>query len=92
LPMSCAPCDEPILVPPEIIDAIREREAAGAFDRLDPRRSLRPGELVPVTAGAFEDMVGRLVELRDRDRVLVLLELVVRAVRAEFRSEAVEAI
>jgi hypothetical protein len=37
-------------------------------------------------------MVGRLVELRDRDRVLVLLELVGRAVRAEFGSGAVEAV
>jgi transcription antitermination factor NusG len=78
-------------VPPEVVGAIREREECGAFDRLDPRQSLRLGGIVRVTAGAFEDMVGRLVELRDHDRVVVLLELLGRAVRAQLRTEAVEA-
>lgn len=83
--------DEPSLVPPGILAAIREREEIGAFDRLDPRHALRRGGLVRVTSGAFEDMVGRLVELRDHDRVVVLLELLGRAVRAQLRTEAVEA-
>jgi transcriptional antiterminator RfaH len=83
--------DEPIPVPPEIITAVRERENVGAFDRLEPRHSLRLGELVRVTTGAFEDMVGRLVELRDQDRVVVLLELLGRVVRAQLSAGAVEA-
>jgi transcriptional antiterminator RfaH len=83
--------DEPTPVPAEIVTAIQERENLGAFDRLDPRHSLRLGGLVRVTAGAFEDMVGRLVELRDQDRVVVLLELLGRAVRAQLRTEALEA-
>jgi transcription antitermination factor NusG len=77
-------------VPGEILTAIRQREKAGPFDRPDPRRALRLGELVRVTAGALEDMVGRLVELRDEDRVVVLLELLGRVVRTRFRVEAVE--
>jgi len=36
-------------------------------------------------------MVGMLVELRDQDRIVVLLELLGRAVRAQLRAEAVEA-
>jgi transcriptional antiterminator RfaH len=83
--------DEPTPVPPEVIAAIREREEIGAFDRLDPRQALRLGGPVRVTAGAFEDMVGRLVELRDHDRVVVLLELLGRAVPAQLPTEAVEA-
>jgi transcriptional antiterminator RfaH len=82
--------DEPAPVPSEIVAAIREREIAGGFDRIDPRQSLRLGELVRVTAGALEDMVGRLAEFRDQDRVVVLLELLGRAVRAQLRIEAVE--
>ena len=82
--------DEPTPVPSAIVAMIREREEAGGFDRLDPRQSLRIGELVRVTAGALEDMVGRLVELRDQDRVVVLLELLGRAVPAQLRAEAVE--
>ena len=84
--------DEPTPVPSAIVATIREREEAGGFDRLDPRQSLRIGELVRVTAGALEDMVGRLVELRDQDRVVVLLELLGRAVPAQLRAEAVETV
>jgi transcriptional antiterminator RfaH len=81
--------DEPAAVPAEIA-AIRERETTGALDRLDSRQLLRLGELVCVTTGAFEDMVGRLVELRDQDRIVVLLELLGRAVRAQLRADVVE--
>ncbi|MBV8132688.1 MAG: transcriptional activator RfaH, partial [Alphaproteobacteria bacterium] len=83
--------DEPATVPSKIVATIRAREEAGDFDRLHPQHSLRLGELVRVTAGAFEDMVGMLVELRDQDRIVVLLELLGRAVRAQLRAEAVEA-
>jgi transcriptional antiterminator RfaH len=83
--------EDPTAVPLEVLAAIREREELGAFDRLDARQSLSLGGRVRVTAGAFEDMVGRLVDLRDHDRVVVLLELLGRAVRAQLSTEAVEA-
>jgi transcriptional antiterminator RfaH len=83
--------DEPAAVPSKIVATIRAREEAGDFDRLNPQQSLRLGGFVRVTAGAFEDMVGMLVELRDQDRIVVLLELLGRAVRAQLRAEAVEA-
>ena len=83
--------EEPTAVPPEVLAVIREREELGAFDRLDPKQSLSLGGQVRVTAGAFEDMVSGLVELRDHDRVVVLLELLRRAVRAQLPAEAVEA-
>jgi transcriptional antiterminator RfaH len=83
--------DEPAPVPADVVTAIREREHVGAFDQLDPRQSLKLGGLVRVTTGAFEDMVGRLVELRDQERVVVLLELLGRAVPAQLRAEVVEA-
>ena len=44
-----------------------------------------------MTAGTADDMVGKLVELRDQDRVVVLLELLGRGVRAQLRVETVEA-
>jgi transcriptional antiterminator RfaH len=84
--------DEPAVVPSEIVAMLRAREEAGDFDRLNPKHSLPLGKLVRVTAGAFEDMVGMLVELRDQDRVVVLLEWLGRAVRAQLRAQAVEAV
>ena len=82
---------EPAPVPAEIVGGLREREATGEFDRPTQGRALRVGELVRVTAGAFEDMLGRLVELRDEERVVVLLELLGRSVRAQLRTDAVAA-
>ena len=81
---------EPAPVPAEIVTGLRDREARGDFDR-PIRAALRVGELVRVTAGAFEDMLGRLVELRDEERVVVLLELLGRSVRAQLRADAVAA-
>jgi transcriptional antiterminator RfaH len=83
--------DEPAPVPENIIRSLQEREEAGAFDRVSPQQSLRIGDLVRVTEGAFEDMIGRLVELRDQDRVVVLLDLLGRAVRAHLAGVAVAA-
>jgi transcriptional antiterminator RfaH len=82
---------EPAAVPEVVIIKLQEQEAAGAFDLLSPQQLLRVGELVRVTEGAFEDMVGRLIELRDQDRVVVLLDLLGRVVPAQLRATAVEA-
>ncbi len=81
---------EPAPVAPEVIAALREQEEAGLLDRLARHRSLRLGELVRITTGAFQDMVGRLAELRDEDRVVVLLEVLGRSVRTQLEMVAVE--
>jgi transcriptional antiterminator RfaH len=82
--------DEPTPVAAEIIAGLREGERSGAFDRPWRGRPLRIGDLVRISAGAFEDMIGRLVELRDQDRVVVLLELLGRKVRTQLMAAAVE--
>jgi transcriptional antiterminator RfaH len=82
--------EEPTAVAPAIVDALREHERAGAFDRLAQRRPLRLGELVRISAGAFEDMIGRLVELHEQDRVVVLIELLGRTVRTQLHAALVE--
>jgi transcriptional antiterminator RfaH len=83
--------EEPAPVAPEIIENLREQERAGGFERLARRHPVQLGELVRISAGALEDLVGRLVELRDQDRVVVLLELLGRKVRAQLDRDAVEA-
>ena len=81
---------EPMPVPAEIVAALQEQEGTGALDFLARRRSLRLGEMVRISAGAFEDMLGRLVELRDQDRVVVLLDVLGRAVRTQLDAAVVE--
>lgn len=81
--------EEPAPVASDIIAALRAQESCGGFEAIG-RRSLRIGELVRISAGAFEDMIGRLVELRDRDRVVILLDLLGRTVRTQVEAGAVE--
>lgn len=83
--------DEPVPVPDSLVTSLQAQEAAGLFNRIATTRALRVGELIRVRAGAFQEMVGRLVELRDQDRVVVLLGWLGREVRAELESAAVEA-
>jgi transcriptional antiterminator RfaH len=83
--------DGPLPVAPEIVEALRAQEGAGGFDALARRRGPRLGDLVRISAGAFEDMIGRLIELRDQDRVVVLLDLLGRKVRAQIEADSVEA-
>jgi transcriptional antiterminator RfaH len=83
--------DEPAPVAPEIVAALRAQESAGALDGLARRRLPPVGEPVRISGGAFADMVGRLLELRDQDRVVVLLELLGRKVRAQIEAASVEA-
>jgi len=66
-------------------------DGEGAFDLSSPAQRLRSGDLVRVAEGPFENMLGRLLELADHERVYVLLELLGRSVRAEFAAAAVEA-
>jgi len=82
---------DPVPVSPEIIVTLREHKAAGEFDRLATRRPLRPGALVRVTTGAFEELVGQLLELRDHERVFVLLEVLGRKVRTQLYAATTEA-
>ena len=81
--------DEPTPVAPEIVEALRAQEGAGGFDALARSRAPRLGELVRISAGAFEDVIGRLIELRDQDRVVVLLDLLGRKVRAQIQADSV---
>ena len=83
--------DQPMPVAPEIVMALREQERAGVFERLARRRPPGLGEMVRISAGAFEDMIGRLIELRDQDRVVVLLDLLGRKVCAQIQAASVEA-
>src|SRR5579864_6690885 len=50
--------DEPVPVPAEIVETLRQRERDGAFDLSSPARCLRSGDAVRVTEGPFADLVG----------------------------------
>lgn len=68
----------PIPLPTTVIDKIREQEDGRGLVRLIDRLALRPGDRVAVTRGAFTEQIGHLVSCSDRERVVVLLNILGR--------------
>jgi transcriptional antiterminator RfaH len=80
----------PAPMPAGLAEAIGERAACGAFDRLAPLEGLHHGDVVRIMEGPFTDLIGRFAGSADNDRVLVLLDLLGRQVRTTLSQAAVE--
>jgi len=82
--------DAPARVPSGIVDALRAREAGGAFRIGGALRDLGLGDRVRIVGGAFAELAGRFLGLDERDRVLVLLDLLNREVAVDIPIDAVQ--
>lgn len=71
--------DRPCFLPPGFVEALRGREVAGAVVRRVP--ALVIGQRVRLDQGPFDGMIATIVEMNDRDRLVVLMELLSRRVR-----------
>lgn len=81
--------EAPTPVPPPVIEAIRAREDEAGLIRLDQAPQFRRDEPVQVLAGAFADQVGLFQCASDRDRVMILLNVLGRSVRVRLPAEVV---
>lgn len=81
--------EAPASVPPGVVEAIRAGESGGAFDEPAGVRHLCEGDRVRVLEGPFADLVGRFCGLADADRVVVLLDMLGRPVRARMTADAI---
>ena len=70
--------DRPALLDGMFIDALKGREINGSIIR--PPNPYKVGETVKFVDGAFEGIVAQIIELKDADRVVVLLDMLQRAV------------
>ena len=68
----------PALLDGTFIDALKARELEGAITR--PPNPYKVGEAIKFIDGPFEGIVARIVELKDADRVVVLLDILQRSV------------
>lgn len=81
--------ERPVAVPPDVVDELRAREDDKGFVELNPVSELAPGAPVRIDRGPFADLVGRFAGLTDHERVIVLLNLLGRQVRAKVPQDAV---
>jgi transcriptional antiterminator RfaH len=80
---------EPAPVPPPVMRALREREDENGYVKLDQRLTFVPGDKARVIAGAFAENVALFEGLADRDRILILLDMLGRKVRVSIEADLV---
>lgn len=83
--------DEPAAVPEGVVEALKQREDADGFVKLDCRPRFRAGDKIRVLDGAFSDCLGSFEGLSERERVTILLDLLGRKVRVVLNEEMVAA-
>jgi transcriptional antiterminator RfaH len=69
----------PATLPSGFVESLRAREIDGRIAK--PERAFQIGQTVRIQNGPFDGLIGQIVELRENDRVLVLLDLLKWATR-----------
>jgi transcriptional antiterminator RfaH len=77
----------PLLLPDSFIEELRARETNGVVMR--PPTPFARGATVRVVSGAFSGTVSKILEVDDRDRVMILLKILARDVAAPFDASSV---
>jgi transcriptional antiterminator RfaH len=65
--------DAPAMLPGSFIESLKAREISGVIRK--PQTPFVPGQTVLVNGGPFDGLAGQIVEVRERDRILLLLDL-----------------
>lgn len=79
--------DEPATLDHRFIARLKAREEDGAVVR--PAVPYQVGQDVQIEGGPFDGLVARILSLDDKDRIVVLLEVMNRGVRARLDSRQV---
>ena len=83
--------DGPAIVPYGVISALKAREDAKGFVKMDARPKFAPGDKVRVLSGVFMDSAGLFDGMEDRDRVAILLDMLGGKVRVHLDADLVVA-
>jgi transcriptional antiterminator RfaH len=83
--------NRPAAVPEGVVEQIAARENSQGLISLAPR-AFRKGEALRIVSGAMADCFGLFESMADRDRVILLLDLLGRKVRVEAPQAAVRAV
>jgi transcriptional antiterminator RfaH len=83
--------DAPCEVPPAILNEIRRQESSDGYVALRSMPAFNPGDAIRIVDGAFAECLGLFDQMRDRERVSVLLNLLGRKVRLTLSAENIAA-
>jgi transcriptional antiterminator RfaH len=83
--------DDPTAVPDGVVEALRSREDANGFIKLDSRPQFRAGDKIRVLDGVFMSCLGLFEGMAERERIAILLDLLGRKVRVVLDADLVAA-
>ncbi len=79
--------DEPALLPDDFVHGLRMREVDGAIVR--PATDYKIGQPVRMAGGAFDGLVATIIDMDEKDRLVVLLDLLSRKVKVQVESSQI---
>ena len=83
--------EDPSPVPVGIVEALKSREDANGFIKLDCRPRFHVGDKIRVLDGAFSSCLGLFEGMAERERIAILLDLLGRKVRVILDADLVAA-
>ena len=83
--------EDPSPVPVGIVEALKNREDANGFIKLDCRPRFHAGDKIRVLDGAFSSCLGLFEGMAERERIAILLDLLGRKVRVILDADLVAA-
>lgn len=82
--------DQPALVDGSFIDGLRSREVDGVISK--PVTPYTLGQEVRLSGGPFDGLIGRIIEMSDKDRLVLLTSLLQQDVRMRVTSAGVRSL
>jgi transcriptional antiterminator RfaH len=73
----------PATVPDDLVSELRRHEDAQGLHHI-PQHDYLPGNVVRITGGVFDDYLA-IVQAKRKDRIIVLIDIASRQVKAELR-------
>jgi transcriptional antiterminator RfaH len=81
--------ERPAAVPMAVVDEIRRREDENGYVNLCEPCQLAPGDTVRLESGVFMDKMGLFQQMADKERIIVLLQLMGRPVNVKVPASSV---
>ena len=77
--------ETPSLLPAGFVESLKAREFDGAIQK--PVSPFKTGQSVTINGGPFDGLVGQILEIRESDRVLLLLSLLNQQTRVHIETK-----
>jgi transcriptional antiterminator RfaH len=78
--------DKPALLPEGFVSSLKARELDGVI-----QKPIAPFQ-VAVSGGPFDGVIGQIIELRDKDRVVLLLDLLQQKTRLHIGAKSLRTV